>query len=89
MTVEEKIDNISNKIDDIAETQQDIVDTQDRVVERLDKAEKVTDVVLTISESVSEKIVNLLGWMVVLAFGFLIYWAGTKFRFQYIIDLIK
>ena len=89
MTVEDKLGNISNKIDSIAETQEHIIDTQDRVVDRLDKAEQVTDVVLRISQSVSEKIVNLVGWIVILVIGFLIYWVGSQIKFQYILDVIK
>jgi hypothetical protein len=73
----------------MAQRQEDIIDTQDHVIERLEKAEQVTDVVLRISKSVSDKIVNLIGWAVIIGIAVIIAWSVNLFKLQEIIRLLK
>jgi hypothetical protein len=89
MSVEKKLDELSEKMDSMADRQEDIMKTQSCVIERLEKAEQVTDVIIRVSQSVSEKVVNLIGWVVVLGGALIVGWAMNFFKLKTIIEIIK
>lgn len=89
MSVETKLDELSDKMDSMADRQEDIMKTQSCVIERLEKAEQVTDVIIRVAKSVSEKVVNLIGWVVILGLALLVGWAMNFFKLKTIVEILK
>lgn len=69
----------NKKLDKIQEKLDDVVDTQNHIIHRLEKAEQVTDIFIKIAQSVSEKVVNMIGWAVIISFCAVLGWLVNFF----------